>query len=56
MKKIWTSALLLSTAILFTNCTSTETAEEENTQAIPESTPENIGVGAQVPTAAEVYF
>jgi hypothetical protein len=56
MTKTWTSALLLSTAVLLTNCTSTETAEEENTEAIAESTPENVGVGAQVPTAAEVYF
>lgn len=56
MKRISTPALLLGIAVVLSNCTSTETTEEETTETIAEVLPENIDVGAAAPSTAEVYF
>lgn len=56
MKKILISALILSTAVIFTNCTNTETTEEEAIEVATEEMPENVGVGAAAPASAEVYL
>jgi hypothetical protein len=53
MKKILTPALLLGIALVFSNCTNTET---ETSEAATESLPGNINIGATALPAAEVYF